>query len=526
MQKIFGFALTKTTDTLKAEELASRITYDLYISLLKAEKVDNINGYVYRVACNVYARFVDEEVRGRYVSLDEVSVSMEHDFTVDFEKEEAYVRLRREISFLGKIRREIIVMHYFQKQKLNEIARKLNIPPGTVKWHLHEARNQLKEGISKMENKMTLGMKPVRLVHLGISGMSSPDGRDTNFFLEKLIAQNIAYAAYHKARTITEIAEVLGVPAAFIEDEVSCLEENGFLDKISGDKYLTNIYISEYTKEMFEEKHEIFKKYARILKDKYVPLLFNALSDYKSKRIYTPENDFNFLMWAAAAYACRHKFAESTGNGLLAKYNVKRKNGGQYIATARVKGDYTVNYDEAKYKCPNNMTEWVDEYKVYSWQLKSCYDSRTSDYNENRSIEYKYLYEHITGRIVKNDLNAEKYKLLYDKGFLVPKDDGDYTGIVIAAADRHDFEAVLPAATDELKKTGKEMDAEIYNLHKGQYPPHMQDLCKSWSTGCLSDQDLIAYVYELLLEDGTLKPLTDTQKRSVNTIMFCDTLPK
>ena len=50
MEKIFGFALSKTMNTDKAEELASRITFDVYTSLLKADNVYNVNGYIYRVA--------------------------------------------------------------------------------------------------------------------------------------------------------------------------------------------------------------------------------------------------------------------------------------------------------------------------------------------------------------------------------------------------------------------------------------------------------------------------------------------
>ena len=73
--KIFGFAFSKLTNTDKAEELASRITYDVYVSLLNASDIHNIAGYVYRVARNVYARFVDEETRGRYYSLDNMKIS-------------------------------------------------------------------------------------------------------------------------------------------------------------------------------------------------------------------------------------------------------------------------------------------------------------------------------------------------------------------------------------------------------------------------------------------------------------------
>jgi RNA polymerase sigma factor (sigma-70 family) len=150
IEKIFGFAICKTTDVDKAEELASRITLDVYISLLKADNVNNIDGYIYRIAHNVYAQFVNEEVKNRHISFNDIELPCEDDFSDSIEKDETFIRLQSEISCLSNIRREIVVMHYFQKLGLNEVAQKLNMPTGTVKWHLHDARSQIREGIERM----------------------------------------------------------------------------------------------------------------------------------------------------------------------------------------------------------------------------------------------------------------------------------------------------------------------------------------------------------------------------------------
>ena len=524
MQKIFGFALSKLMNTDKAEELASRIIFDVYISLLKTDSVQNIDGYIYRVASNVYARFVDEEARGRYIALDEAGIICEHDFTLDFEKNEDYIRLRREISYLGKTQREIIVMQYFDRLKQNEIAKRLNIPLGTVKWHLHDARKQIKnklEGKKMNENvKGTLGVKPVKL-NMGMSG-NAPDGKNTSYYLAKLISQNIAYSAYHEPKTITEIAEELGVSAAFIEDEVEYLEEYGFIDKVAGGKYQTNIFIREPSQEASTRKHELYKKYAKILRDKYVPLIFDALRDYKSKKIYSPEDDINFLMWSAVAYCCRNKLVADYDYDSISRYRVKRKDGGDYIALAWIDDGIKYSYDFKKYNVPNNMTRM--EKHTHSWQLTSYYDSRTEDYMDNKGEDYEYLYEHITGKITKTPENADKYKRLFDKGYLVTKGDAEYVNMIISANSESDFTKFLPGMTAELKAIGDELNAEILKLET--VPAHMQDLHRASCSNSLCDQNMVAYVFELLVEDGTLKPLTDAQKQSVCTIMFCDTLPQ
>ena len=53
-QKIFGFAMSKMRDVDNAEELASNIVLEVYKSFLKSDNIANIEGYVYRIASNVY----------------------------------------------------------------------------------------------------------------------------------------------------------------------------------------------------------------------------------------------------------------------------------------------------------------------------------------------------------------------------------------------------------------------------------------------------------------------------------------
>jgi len=540
MEKIFGFALSKTMNTDKAEELASRIIFDVYISILKTDEINNINGYIYRVACNVYARFIAEEIRGRHISLDEVRIPCEIDFTDDFEKDDTYILLRKKISYLGKIQREIVVMHYFQRLKQYEIAERLNIPLGTVKWHLHDARNQIKNKLTegnKMHEKINLGINPIKFAGMGHTGIASPDGKDTAYYLQKLISQNIAYAAYWKAKTITEIAENLGVSAAFVEDEVNYLEEYGFITKVAGGKYLTNIRIDEpRTKEMWEQYHKIYTKYAKIVCDKYVPLVFDAMADYKSKNIYAPEDDFNFLMLSVVTFACGHKLDTYYETVDTSKYYVKRKDGGEYIATAGIYSDKweEVSYNTELHNSSGDMfrgcsgisvgTTW-DLYQVSAWQFDTYYDDRTGLEN-NLTTDYQYLYEFMTGKINKVPEHADKFKRLFDRGYIVSKSDSEYVNMIVTSFSSEEFLNLLPAISEELKVIRKEIGDEIFKIDKPHYPAHMQDLVRTASTNSLASPASRTRVLEQLVTGGTLKPLTENQKHSVNTIMFCDVLPK
>ena len=152
--------------------------------------------------------------------------------------------LRREITYLSRQQREIIVLHYFHDKKVKEIAVLLSLNENTVKWHLACSRKELISGMEKTRTTGTLGTEPIHLIDLGHRGYSGSKG-DTSDFLAKVITQNIAYAAYHQPRSINEIAEELGINSIFVEDEVAVLEEYGFMDKLKNGKYRTNIRIYE-----------------------------------------------------------------------------------------------------------------------------------------------------------------------------------------------------------------------------------------------------------------------------------------
>jgi RNA polymerase sigma factor (sigma-70 family) len=87
----------------------------------------------------------------------------------DEERDEEYVRVRREIGRLIKIYREVTVRHYMHGYSVEGIANELGISQGTVKSRLSNARNQIKEGIVKMEKYSSLSYEPKK-VSIGIWG--------------------------------------------------------------------------------------------------------------------------------------------------------------------------------------------------------------------------------------------------------------------------------------------------------------------------------------------------------------------
>ena len=63
LSKIYGFAVKKSFSYDVAEELASDIVHEVYNSLLKAEEVVNVEGYIWRISEHTYSKYVMQKKR-------------------------------------------------------------------------------------------------------------------------------------------------------------------------------------------------------------------------------------------------------------------------------------------------------------------------------------------------------------------------------------------------------------------------------------------------------------------------------
>lgn len=189
-QKIFGFAMSKMRDVDNAEELASNIVLEVYKSFLKSDNIANIEGYVYRIASNVYARFIDRKMANQHIDIMKIEYPVSESGFDCIESGETYRKLRREIGMLSNRQRAITYMKYYKDMSVMEIAKELNISVGTVKWHLSDIRSGLKEKIDMVKNG-NLSVNPVYFVSMGHSGSPGKSG-DTKDMFDSRLKQNIA----------------------------------------------------------------------------------------------------------------------------------------------------------------------------------------------------------------------------------------------------------------------------------------------------------------------------------------------
>ena len=494
---------------------------------MKSDNLKNIQGYLYKIARNVHANFVAREKKQKAVLLQNTMEFTNVSLLPAGEGNETYDTLKEEVHYLAKIYREVIIMHYYDRKSLKDISVQLKIPLSTVKRRLYEAKNNLKKGFKMTQEKNTK-IKAIKFAGVGFNGTPGTKGENINtYFANNSIRQNIAYSVYHEAKTISEIARTLQTPSVFIENEVEVLENAGYLDKVSGNKYQASILIQENTKETLEKKHQIFTKYAKIICDVYVPKLFEAMKNYDKSWIYSPKDDFNFLMWSIISFACGFKLVNPDISASLDKFFVRRKDGGVNIAFAWLEPSVKLNklnFVQKLYNVFGEMNSFGSGKRV-SWQFDTFYDSRQSGWQDNKLADYTFINDYIIGKLTKEPLNIEKFKRLYDKGYLITDSEKDYVNMIVVSPSANKLIDFLPEMPAKLKTESKNLDKEIFEIEKTLYPKRFHDLCKAWNSNKLSSTDIRTRILEQLVENNLLKPLTDEQKMSVNTIMFAETLP-
>ena len=436
--------------------------------------------------------------------------------------------LRREIAYLGETQRRIVVAHYYGGQSVKEIAEGMDIPVGTVKWHLFDARKTIKEGMNMERNKGTLGINPIRFCSMGHNGRPGTTG-DTAAHLNTVLAQNIAYAAYLSPKTEAEIAEELGITPVFIADIVADLEAFGFMSRVEGGKLRTDIVISRSTKEVDEAIYKLKTETVDKLCERFMSVWLKNMDEYYEQykdSIYVPDGDMNLWRWSAFMWGRQDLPAMDTqiDQDILNRYSIQRPDGGCYIAYADVDDDYTVDYDGTYLWACGHMTRLSDRYEnLSSVQLNTAYDTRPNGWEDNLYTDYDILYEFITGQLPETQPNLVRYQRLFNRGLVVRRESGISINVPVVKCDLPAFDLFEGIDMKELYAIYTDCSARIADLQDPLYPPHMREYNRARLLAYGTNLDM--YIYRWMLDHGVLTLPEDDRRGGIMTVVFADTLP-
>ena len=559
LKPIFGFALKRCKNAHDAEDLSQDIVLKAFRALLIKDDIGDVSKFIWTIAHNALSNYYRDTAKSVIgVSIDEVSEIIADPDSIfdDDDNADTIRKLQSEIAYLSKLQRKIVIAYYFENRKQADIATDLDIPLGTVKWHLFEAKKELKRGMDTMRKASELKFNPVKFDLCGFSGSLGTKGSPTKFF-DSLIAQNIEYAALKEAKTINRIADELGVSPVYVENEAERLEEYGLLTKI-GDKYLCNILLEESTTELNRLHDQMYLKAADIFANELFDELMNSgiLDDDRIwggttdsfTFTYDPPKDKNFMMWALipyiAAMSGSHLMDEST---TFEEAATTRPDGGENICYASINPCAVtppLYFDSMKRFCGPCWNGFGEIFKV--WTVDSEWSKKRVDEDYQKTIHHDLSLLNIY--LNDDTLSPEDYAYLCEQGYIsvLTRERGllsDFRAGLgdsfISSEDLGEYkikfrciclsDAEINRQLIEIGNRIKEKHRTEFEFLKKEYvdsvlkeTPNQLQTMKKYGLQYIfySDGWFILHCIKALLANGKLKEPNEDQKKSLTTIII------
>ncbi len=538
LKPIFGFALKRCKNLQDAEDLSQEIVMRTFRTLLIRDDVVDVGKFIWTIAHNALSNYYRDSAKYMVgVSLDEVAELIAAPcFGEDIDDNaEAVCRLQSEIAYLSKLQRRIVIAYYFANRRQADIARELGIPLGTVKWHLFEAKKELKRGMDMTRKASELKFNPIKFHSCGFNGKIGTKAPAE--FLRGALAQNICYSVRNTAKTVNEIADDLGVSPVFVESEAEFLEEYGFL-QVRKDKYIVNFIISEPTAELLIMQNDMYRQAAELFaNDLYDELTGSGIledagiqcrqNDGPVTLTESRHTDHNFLLWTLipyiAAWSGEKLMDESISFDEVATI---RPDGGYNICHAAIVPDDMVLPDDYVYMGNWNGPMWNGNNGRILWQI----DSEWSDRGKRRAARYSEDAERVLSLYEREQgerLSKDEYAWLTECGYV--KTNGDYDG-----AFKSDWQIVI-LGNREIQERLTAIGERIKEKHKGDFealrapytravlesvPAHLRKV-KAYELQSVFHADgwFLMHCIVALLKNGKLKAPTEGQKKALTTLI-------
>lgn len=537
LKPVFGFALKRCKNPHDAEDLSQEIILRAFRALLCRDDIEDHAKFIWTVAhnalCNYY-RDGEKSIIG--IPIDDVAELIADDGLPfdDTEDSDALCRLQSEIAYLSKLQRRIVIAYYFENRRQADIARLLNIPVGTVKWHLFEAKKELKRGMDTMRKTSELKFNPIKFQAFGING--SAGTKDLSDIVRSPLVQNICYCVRNEAKMTGEIADALGVSPVYIEGEVDFLAEYGFLKEQKG-KYIADFIIGEPSAALLTMKDKMYKKTAGLFAGElYDELMRGDILDDDGiscgmTGAYSadgkPLRDKNFILWSLIPYIAAWSGEKPADESIsFEEVATIRPDGGKNICHADIADENMVLPDDYVYMRNWCGPMWSHYGKNILWQINSEWSERGNDlisYSDNAKRVIS-MYE----RGEENPLSADDMAWLSELGYIRTRraDDGQITCTwQIVVLKNKEIKEKLLAIGDRLKEKYKaEFDAAkapyIEAVLAGT-PAHLRKTAE-YELQFIFDSDgwFLLHCIVALLDAGKLKLPKEEQRKALMTLIF------
>ena len=246
LDKLYRFVYRRVGDSYRAEDITQEIVLQAYRAYPRLQNRERLTPWLWGIANNMVARSyrLSPEISTDEVTIVDLAGASYETPATEYLRRQDILRVRRALSYLAKMYRDVCVLYYLEDKDYNTIARELNIPLSSVKWRLNQSKSQLREELEKMEY-MEHGYRRAKPLLLNMGGWyGKPDPAKGAYdnadkvLQNSLLAQNICQVAYREAKTVSDIASELGVAADYVEAELERIVPTQAMRRV-GNRYQT-----------------------------------------------------------------------------------------------------------------------------------------------------------------------------------------------------------------------------------------------------------------------------------------------
>ena len=264
------YAYTRARNKDEADEVVSDTVLSWVQDVRAGKTIENLAGYLRTVFERRFSDYLRRKYRHEVELSDDGTILNYIPDDSDPEELSRSVReaeaVRHALGRLAAIYREVVYRHYMKGQGVEEIARALGVPVGTVKSRLSDGRGQMKETVAKhlqekesvrvagecmdnVKNSVAVDTRPYSEVsyapkQVTISIWGNTSRKSEPFcYVDSLIAQNILVLAYEKPISIRDLSAALGIPTPYVEYEVDALVKGEMMGRTPGGLVYTRIFM-------------------------------------------------------------------------------------------------------------------------------------------------------------------------------------------------------------------------------------------------------------------------------------------
>lgn len=294
VEATYLFCVKRISDSEAAKDLSQDILYEALRAIAANKQFVSFHSWYWQVARNKCADYISAK-RSPHLPIEEAR-GVADDFLQPIEriiKAEDISTLKLSLSRMAAIHREILTRFYLKEQSVAQIAKELDIPEGTVKRRLFDAKQNLKERLNHMNNVGTLSYAPAEVNWFW--GYQCKNA--SQVMISSKICAQVMVVCNKEPKTISEIADELGIATVYLEDIVEKMAGVDLLATPSKGKYQTNHCMFPRQAYMNAKACVNQAFYENGFPEKVTNKLLELQEQIKALDFYGNQFDYSYLMW-------------------------------------------------------------------------------------------------------------------------------------------------------------------------------------------------------------------------------------